>query len=320
MKALVLNALHQPLDFQEVALPHPGKGETLVELRTAALNHRDVWITKGQYAGIKFPSILGSDGAGECGGKAVLIDPAFDWGDNPAAQGKNFNILGLPRDGTFAAAVAVPRRNLHIIPAHLDYTQAAALPLAGVTAWRTLFTRCQLKKGEKVLISGVGGGVALFALQFAIAAGAEVWVTSGSASKIEKVVRLGAKNGVNYREAGWDKQLKQDAGGFDVVIDSAAGDGFAALVGLCNPGGRVGIYGGALGKIDGISPQLVFWKQVSILGSTMGTAADFKRMLAFVTKHEIKPVVDRTYALADGNSALAHMKAGDQFGKIVLTL
>lgn len=320
MKALILQALHQALDYGDMPHPIPGKGEALVQLHAAALNHRDVYITQGLYSGIKFPSILGSDGAGTYRGKPVLIYPAFDWGPNPAAQGKNFRVLGMPDNGTFAECISIPKAHLFPKPEHLSWEQAAALPLGGLTAYRTLFTRCQLKKGEKVLISGIGGGVALLALQFAVAAGAEVFVTSGSAEKIEKAVKLGAKAGVSYRMEGWDKQLKQIAGGFDVVVDSAAGDGFATLAGLCNPGGRIGIYGGSLGKINGLSPQIIFWKQISILGSTMGTLRDFRQMLAFVEKHNIIPIVDAVFELSDGNAALEKMRNGDQFGKLVLKI
>lgn len=320
MKALVLNALHQGLDYQEMPAPHAGKQDGLVHLRAAALNHRDLFITQGLYAGIKFPTILGSDGAGEYRGKAVVIDPSLDWGGDPKAQGRGFRVLGLPDDGTFATQIAIPRSNIHPKPQHLDWEQAAALPLAGVTAWRVLFTRCQIKAGERVLITGIGGGVALMVLQLAIAAGAEVFVSSGSDEKIAKAVSLGAKGGANYRLPDWDKTLKKDAGGFDVVIDSAGGDGFGALLGLCNPGARIGVYGGTQGKINGLSPQPLFWKQVSILGSTMGTRLDFRRMLAFVSKHEIVPVIDSVFALSDGNEALKKMEKGDQFGKIVLRI
>ncbi|MCC7506303.1 MAG: zinc-binding dehydrogenase [Saprospiraceae bacterium] len=320
MKALVLNALHQGLDFQEMPAPHAGKSEGLVRLRAAALNHRDLFITQGLYAGIKFPTILGSDGAGEYRGKAVVIDPSLDWGSDPRAQGRGFRVLGLPDDGTFAEQIAIPRSNIHPKPGHLSWEQAAALPLAGVTAWRVVFTRCQIKAGERVLITGIGGGVALMALQLAAAAGAEVFVTSGSDEKLQKAVALGAKGGVNYRNADWDKTLKKEAGGFDVIIDSAAGNGFTLLPALCHPGGRIGVYGGTLGKIDGLSIQPVFWKQISILGSTMGTRLDFKKMLAFVGKHEIVPVVDSVFPLSEGSAALQKMDQGGQFGKIVLSI
>lgn len=320
MKALVLNGLHQGLDFQEIPTPKAIKGEHIVALRAAALNHRDVFMTQGLYAGIKFPSIPGSDGAGEWAGTRVVIYPALEWGDNPNFQGKNFRVLGMPDDGTFAELIRIPRQNIFPAPAHLDWEQAAALPLAGLTAWRALFSRCKLKKGEKVLISGIGGGVALTALQFALAARAEVFVTSSSAEKIEKAVKMGAKGGANYREEGWDKRLKQDAGAFDVILDSAAGDGFAAFPALCNPGGRIGIYGGSLGKVNGLSMQPVFWKQISMLGSTMGSPREFRAMLNFVVRHEIVPVVDSVFPLSEGNKAFEKMGKGEQFGRIVLKI
>ncbi|MEY3238658.1 MAG: hypothetical protein RIR11_96 [Bacteroidota bacterium] len=318
MKALVLNNINQPLDYQEVENLVSNKKNRVVTLKAAALNHRDLWITKGQYAGIQFPTILGSDGAGICDGQEVIINPSLNWGKNERFQGPNYSILGLPVNGTFAEEVLVPNANILPKPEHLSMEQAAALPLAGLTAWRVLHTRCQVKKGEKVLISGIGGGVALFVLQFAVAAGAEVWVTSGSDEKIEKAVAMGARAGINYHTTNWDKQLRQQAGGFDVIIDSAAGEQFAKLVGLSNTGGRLGIYGGTLGKIDGLSPQLIFWKQMSIHGSTMGSSKEFGQMVRFVAQHEIVPVVDSVFDLADGNDALDLMKRGGQFGKIVL--
>lgn len=321
MRALLLHELHQALRVDEhFPEPRPARGDVLVQVRAAALNHRDVWITQGQYANIRLPVILGSDGAGEYRGRPVVINPSLDWGPNPAAQGKDYRVLGLPDNGTFAEQIAIPRRNIYPKPEHLDWLQAAALPLAGLTAWRALFTRCRLRPGERALISGIGGGVALTAMQFAIAAGADVFVTSGSDDKLERALRMGAKGGANYKTPDWDKQLKKESGGFDVIIDSAAGDGFASLLALCNPGARMGVYGGSLGKINGLSPQILFWKQVSILGSTMGTHADFKQMLAFVNKHRIVPVVDQVLPLEAANLAFERMARGDQFGKIVLEI
>ena len=320
MRALTLKQLHKPLSFEQVPEPEPGPEEAVVQLHAAALNRRDWWITQGQYSKIQLPVILGSDGVGTFEENPVLIYPALDWGDKPNAQGKNFRVLGLPENGTFAEAICVPRSNLAPMPAHLDWEQAAALPLAGLTAYRTLFTRCQLQAGERVLISGVGGGVALMAMQFAIAAGAEVFVTSGSEDKIQKAVHLGAKSGANYRNPDWDKTVKSEIGGFDVLIDSTGGDGFTALMNLCNPGARIGIYGGTLGKINGLSPQILFWKQISILGSTMGTLEEFNAMLKFVEKHRIVPVVDSVFKLEEGNKALQRLGDGKQFGKVVLKI
>ncbi len=320
MKALVLKKLYQALEYQDVEIPPPVSGEVLVRLFAAALNRRDWWITQGQYSKIQLPVILGSDGAGEYRGKAVVVNPSLDWGDDPRFQGKSYRILGLPENGTFAEYVRVPRNNLAPMPAHLSWEEAAALPLAGLTAYRVLFTRCRLRAGERVLISGVGGGVALMAMQFALAAGAEVFVTSGSAEKIEKAMRMGAKGGKNYREIDWDKHLKAETGGFDVIIDSAGGDEFAAFPGLCKPGARIGVYGGSLGKINGLSPQILYWKQISILGSTMGAPAEFRKMLAFVERHKIVPAVDSVFPLDQGNAALDRMGESGQFGKIVLRI
>lgn len=320
MKALVLNAADIPLSVQEVPDPVPGDGEVVVDIAAAALNHRDVWITRGKYPGIKFPAILGSDGAGWLEGRRVLIDPDLLWGDNRVFKSKAFHILGLPTQGAFASRVAIPRANVHEIPSHLSMEQAAALPLAGVTAYRSLFYRAALKAGEKVLISGIGGGVAVTAFQFARAAGAEVYVTSGAAEKIVRATAMGAMGGVNYLEEGWAKQLQEMAGGFDVIVDSAAGPGFPDLVSLLDPGGRIVIYGGTRGPIPGLNPQQIFWRQISIMGSTMGHAADFAEMIAFVDRHKIVPVVDSVFPLAEGQAAFHRMAQGVQFGKIVLQI
>jgi zinc-binding alcohol dehydrogenase/oxidoreductase len=318
LKALIINQLNAPPLLTEMPAPQPKKNEVVVDIHAAALNHRDLFITQGLYAGIKTPCILGSDGAGEWRGKRVVLYPALDWGENPNFQGKSFRVLGMPEDGTFAEQIAIPRKNIFPMPEHLDWHQAAALPLAGLTAWRTLFSRCKLKKGERVLITGIGGGVALMALQLAVAAGAEVFVSSGSDDKIARALQFGAKGGANYREEGWDKRLKQESGGFDVIVDSAGGDGFALFPGLCNPGARIGFYGGTLGKVSGLSLQPIFWKQISLLGSTMGSPREFKSMLAFVQKHEIVPVVDSVFSLSEGVRGFERMELGGQFGKVVL--
>src|SRR5690606_20060028 len=194
-KAIVLRGVHEPLVVDEMPIPEIGAEEALVRIRAAALNRRDWWIQQGKYAGLKFPIILGSDGAGvveQVGnerdgawvGRDVVINPALSWGSDEVAQGKSFHILGLPEDGTFAEFVRVPVANLYAKPAHLSFEEAAALPLGGLTAFRALFSRAGLKAGDKVLVVGAGGGVATFALQWAVHAGATAYVTSGSAWKI----------------------------------------------------------------------------------------------------------------------------------------
>ncbi len=318
MKALVLNEIGIALDYAEVEIPTVGDG-ILVDIKAAALNHRDVWITKGMYPGIQVPVILGSDGAGIYDGKEVIINPNHNWGENENFQASDYHILGLPTNGTFAEKVMVGKDKIRDKPPHLSMEEAAALPLGGMTAFRALFTKCNAKKGDRVLISGVGGGVALFAFQFAVAAGCEVWVTSGKDSKIEKAVEMGAAGGLNYKEADW-KAFGKKTGGFDVIIDSAGGDGFANLVKLANPGARICFYGGTRGNISKLNPQLIFWKQISIFGSTMGSDSEFNKMVDFVAAHKIVPVVDSVYSLEDGNEALERMDAGLQFGKIVLKI
>jgi NADPH:quinone reductase-like Zn-dependent oxidoreductase len=322
MKAMILEGASQPLAYTDAPDPQSDAEHVVVRLRAAALNHRDVWISKGQYAGIKYPIILGSDGCGVLGNGAreVIVNPGLNWGNDPRAQRKDFRILGLPDDGTLAEQVKVPSANLADKPAHLTHEQAAALPLAGVTAYRALFTRAQLRKGERVLITGIGGGVALFALQFAVAAGAAVFVTSGSDEKLERARALGALGGANYKEANWPDVLRGQAGEFDVVVDGTAGEALNALCDVAAPGARLAFYGATLGNPKELIWRRVFWKQLSVLGSTMGHPSDFAAMVAMVNEHKIVPVVDSVYALADANAALARMAAAEQFGKIVLKI
>src|SRR3954447_5072452 len=210
MKAIILRELGEPenLRLEDVPEPQPAAHEVLVRLKAAALNHRDVWIRKGLYAGIKLPVILGSDGAGEVAaagagvdaklvGRKVVINPGLDWGDDERVQGPNFRILGLPDDGTYAELVRVPAGHVHPVPAGWSMEEAAALPLAGLTAYRAVVTRAEVKAGERVLVTGIGGGVSAFALQIAKSLGAKVYVTSGCDEKLARAAQLGADGGAN---------------------------------------------------------------------------------------------------------------------------
>jgi len=320
MKALVLEGKNQALQYKDVENVQPAEREVIVQLKAAALNRRDYFITQGLYPNIKFPCILGSDGAGLYNNREVIINPNNNWGNNSNFQSKEYHILGLPKQGTLAEFVAVNPDRLIDKPSHLTWEQAAALPLAGMTAYRALFTKGQMRPDDKVLITGIGGGVALFAMQFAIASGAKVFVTSGSSEKIAKALEMGAAGGVNYRDDNWSQELAARAGGFDVILDSAGGESFIPLPKLCNPGGRIVIYGGTLGKIPEISPQIVFWRQLSILGSTMATDSEFKDMIHFVNKNKIIPVVDSIYDIKNGNAAFEKLAQSDQFGKIVINI
>ncbi len=336
MNAAVLEEINQPLVVREAEKPDPGKGEVLVKLKTAALNHRDVWIQKGRYANIATPVILGSDGAGvvvEVGegvseywlDKEVIINPSQGWGDNPAFYGDDFKILGMPVNGTFAEYIKVDRHYLVHKPKHLSFVEAACLPLAGLTAWRALMSRGGFKPGNRVLITGAGGGVALFAAQFAVASGAEVWVTSGSDSKIRKAINLGVKGGVNYNRPTWHRELLTEApapksGYFDTIIDGASGPGFARLVDVAAPGATICFYGGTNGNITDLLPAKIFFKQLNIHGTTMGTRQEFEEMIRFVEEKQLKPIVDEVFAIEDVELALRRMEAGEQFGKIVLKI
>jgi 2-desacetyl-2-hydroxyethyl bacteriochlorophyllide A dehydrogenase len=330
MRAIQLTAVNQ-LEVREVAEPVAGAGDVVVKITAAALNHRDVWIKLGQYAGLKFPSIPGSDGVGEVVaagagvdtaawlGRRVIINPSFGWGADERTQGSEFAILGLPRDGTLAERIAVPVGQVSVAPGHLTDEEAAALPLAGLTAWRALHARAAVREGERVLIGGIGGGTAAFALQFAVAAGAEVWVTSSSAEKIARAVELGAKGGFDYTRPGWAEAAQVAAGGlFDVIIDSAGGNGFESLVDVAAPGGRIVFFGATRGNPNVLPMRKIFWRQLSLLGTTMGSPADWEAMLAEVARRELRPVVGAVFPFAQAMEAFALMERGGQFGKIVL--
>jgi len=321
MKALLLKELGSDLQYTEAADPVPASDDmVIVELKAAAFNRRDYWITKGMYKGIdSFPIILGSDGCGEYQGKQVVLCPNINWGPGYFPS-KDYKILGLEHNGTFAQKVAISKKNIYPKPAHLTIEQAAALPLGGLTAFRALFSRAGLRAGEKVLISGVGGGVALIACQMAIAIGAQVYVSSGSEIKIQKAIELGARGGANYKNQDQMKKLASDIGGFDVVLDSAGGDGFQTLLKMCNTGARVSIYGGTAGNLNNISAPNLFFKQLSILGSTMGSDVEFKKMLEFVHHYNIIPVVDKQLSLENGQEGLNRLESGNQFGKIILNI
>lgn len=295
------------------------ENEVVVQILFSALNRRDYWITKGLYPGIQDNVVLGSDAVGIYDGDRVVINPGLNWGEDERVQSNDFQVLGMPSDGTFSSEISISKDYIYPVPAHLSDQEAAAIPLAGLTAYRVLFTRCKLQENENVLISGVGGGVAHFALLFSVAAGANVYVTSSSQLKIDKAIKLGAKGGVKYSQKNWANDLKSSVkDGFDVIIDSAGGEGFKEFISLCSPGGRIGIYGGTRGKIQSVNPQILFWRQISILGSTMGSPTDFVNMLKFVEFHKIHPIVDAEIPMSNYEKAFTRMEESNQFGKIIL--
>lgn len=329
MKALVISFqdTQHEVKLYEKDRPEADPGSCLVKLNAAALNRRDYWISIGKYPGIRDGATLGADGCGEviAGDEAwrrkkVLINPNVNWGDNPVHQSADYAILGNPTDGTLAEYVVVPTDRLVEKPDYLSDEEAAAFPLAGLTAYRACFTRARVRAGDNVLITGIGGGVAQFAFAFCLAAGATVYVTSSSRKKIDRMVTQGAQGGFDYTEVGWAKRAKSSAGLFDAIIDSAGGDALNEYLRIIRPGGKLVLYGSTTGKGSGLDLHRLFWSQAAILGSTMGNDDEFREMVAFIAKHEIKPVIHKVYKLADAVKAIRSMTDPGHFGKTIIKI
>lgn len=331
MKAAVFKGKDFPLSVEEFKKPKPVKDQVLIRMKYAALNHRDLWLLREQSQHFPEGIVLGSDGAGiveDVGedadpllvGAEVVINPGLDWGNNPVVQGDSFRILGFPDHGTFAEYVAISKKYVFEKPEHLSFEESAAVPLSALTAYRALFTKARLRNNEKILITGIGGGAALWAFQFAVAYSGRVYVTSGSDEKLARAKALGALDGFNYKDPEWVEQAKKEAGGFDIIIDSAGGDQFSKLIELAFPGGRIVNFGRTAGNITDISTRLLYWKQISIHGSAMGTRDEFLSMLDFLESRRLKPVLDKTFPLSQITEAFTRMEKSDQFGKIVLDI
>ncbi|MFT6961600.1 MAG: NADPH:quinone reductase-like Zn-dependent oxidoreductase [Flammeovirgaceae bacterium] len=321
----------ETLVLQEVETPKIAQGKALVKMKTASLNHRDQWIREGKYPGIQFDTTLGSDGCGvvvSVGSEQdsawvdeeVIINPNINWGESLDFQGEDYRILGNPDNGTFAEYLVIDIDRLEQKPAHLTSEEAAALPLGGLTAFRATFTQAEVNADDTVLISGFGGGVAQFAFQFAIAVGAKVFVTSGSEEKITKAISLGALGGANYKEEDWHKRLQNASGGFTKIIDSAGGDQMNLLIRLLKPAGRLVFYGATLGLPENLDLHKIFFKQLRIQGSTMGSDHEFSEMLDFVESNKIRPLVDSIVPFKKIITAFDKMQAGNQLGKIVISI
>lgn len=329
MKAIVLDrSKESSLDLIEVQEAPLQPYEVRVAIKAAALNHRDEWCRKGKYPNLKDGVILGSDGAGiitEVGeqvsesiiGTEVIINPASKWGENPKAQSEDFQILGMPANGTLTESIVVPLDRVYDKPSHLTWEEAASLPLAGLTAYRALTFHGNIQEGQDLLVTGFGGGVAQFAAQFGLAFGTKVSVSSSSDSKLEQARELGVTNTYNYTQSKWIEQAKKN-GGFDLIIDSASGRTLNDLIEVAKPGGKIVFYGATLGNPESIDARKIFWNQITIQGTTMGTDADFEAMLNFVKKHKIHPVIDQVFNFNKASAAFDRMRAGEQMGKIVL--
>ncbi|HEY8284136.1 MAG TPA: zinc-binding dehydrogenase [Chloroflexota bacterium] len=335
MQAIVQRATGGPevLRLEKVPDLLPGPGQVVVRLRAAALNRRDLYIRLGQYAGITLPITPGADGAGEIlalgegvtnisPGQEVVINPSLEWGDDPRIPGSSWRILGLPENGTYAQQVLVPASAVFSKPEALSWEDTAALPLAGLTAYRALVTRGQVQVGQTVLIPGIGGGVSSFILLFARRLGARVLVTSSSDHKLARARELGADAGFNYKTQNWVQEVRQATGGLgpDLVVDSVAGDTFNHILDVIRPGGRIVTYGSTLGAAPEVVVRRIFWKQLDVLGSTMGTPAEFQAMLDMFADGTLRPAVDQVFPLAEAGAAQSRMQESAQFGKIVLSI
>ncbi|MCD6054666.1 MAG: NADPH:quinone reductase and related Zn-dependent oxidoreductase [Rubrobacteraceae bacterium] len=313
MKAVRLHVLEGPdeLVYEEVPEPEPGSGETIVRLRAAALNRRDLFATQGMYPGVTpdiLPRIPGSDGSGEVVAR----------GDG--AEGPDEGTEVIPDDGTFAQFIKVPADHVFPKPSHLSHEEAAALPLAALTAYRALVTRGGVAEGETVLVPGVGGGVATILVQIASALGARVFVTSGSDEKIEESKRLGAEGGVNYNSEDWSRELKSMAGGVDLSADHVGGENFNALVSLAKPGGRIVVFGATVGPTPKAMTIRIALKHLDVLGTAMGTSEEFGAMLDLYAEQGLRPKVNETFPLEETASAIHLMEEGSGMGKIVLEI
>jgi NADPH:quinone reductase-like Zn-dependent oxidoreductase len=278
------------------------------------------------------PFVPGSDGAGIVSavgagvrrlseGDEVVIYPSLRWGMLKSHPSADFEILGGPTDGTYAEFIRLPAENVLPKPPHLSFEEAAAFPLAGLTAWRALITKAQVKPGERVLIPGAGSGVATIALQIAKLAGARVYVTSHSDDKLRRARDLGADGAINYTAADWPDGIRRSSGGgFEIVIDSVGAATFNHALELLVLGGRMVTFGTTSGSGTDLEIRKFYHKQISLMGTTMGSPQEFVEMLGAVNGGRIRPVIDRVFPLGEASAAHRRLEQQEQFGKIVLSV
>jgi zinc-binding alcohol dehydrogenase/oxidoreductase len=317
MKAIRIHEDGGPevLRYEDVPDPEPADGEVLIELRAASLNHLDVWIRKG-LPSVPKPRILGADGAGVIAGtdERVVINPGL------VSNGK-VHIVGETMDGTHAELIAIPRDFVHPIPGDLSFEEAAAFPLVFETAYRMLVHRARLQADEWVLIWGIGGGVATAALSLAKALGAQVFVTSSNDAKLERALELGADAAANHETHDVVARVKEvTGGGAHVVVDDVGEATWRRSLDAARIEGRIVVCGATTGPNPPAALHRVWWKQLSILGSTMGTPDDFQGAYDLIAAGKARPVVDQVFSLSDARLAHERLEAGDQLGKIVLSI
>ena len=340
MKALVFHE-HGDLDqlaYVDVPEPVAGPHEALVQVKAVALNHLDLWVRKG-IPGLRLalPHIGGADIAGIVAavgeevdgawvGRRVVINPALACGRCEfcvAGQQSicvEFKILGEHTPGGMAEYTVAPAVNLYPIPDDYPLTQAAAAPLVFQTAWRALIGQARLRAGERVVILGAGGGVASAAIQIARLAGAYIYAVTSSSEKERRARELGADETINYKEADFSKEVWRRTGkrGADVVLENVGPATWKSSLRVLAPGGRLVTYGATTGRMAETDLNLLFWKQASLIGSTMASYAEFAEVMRLVFAGRLHPVVDRVLPLSEGRAAQSILEAGEQFGKIVL--
>jgi len=306
------------LSYEDFDDPVAGPGEVVVELKAAAVNRRDLLVRNppGPAYQFELPVIPGSDGAGirRDTGEEVVIYPGLGWGSGKEAAGPDWRILGGPDNGTYAELVKVPEENVFPKPARMSWEEAAAFPLAALTAYRALFEVGGLTRDESVLVLGAGSGVSTVAVSLAVQAGCRVLVTSSSQEKIDRAKELGAEGGVLYTEEGWPEA----AGPVDVVLDSVGTTWRDSLRAL-RRGGRLVVYGGTGGPEVTLDVRALYLNWLSIRGTTMGSARDFAACMRMVEQGSWSPVIDSVRPLPDAEAAHDRVKAGEHFGKLVLS-
>jgi NADPH:quinone reductase-like Zn-dependent oxidoreductase len=311
------------LRYEDAPDPSPAHGEVLIGLRAAALNRLDLWLRRG-LPSVPKPRILGADGAGVVlalgdgvdrfrEGDAVVINPGLDDGAR---------IVGEHVDGTHAELITLPAENVYPLPDELSFEEAASFPLVFETAYRMLVTRAGLREREWVLAWGIGSGVATASLQIAKALGARVIVTSSSDEKLARARELGADAAVNHAEADVPAAVREATGGHgaDVVVEHIGEATWKTSLQVAAAGGRVCVCGATSGPNPPANLHRLWWKQLSVLGSTMGTREDFEGVYDLVASGRAKPVVDRVFPLAQAAAAHEHLEAGRQLGKVVLKI
>ena len=317
MKAIRLHEEGGPevLRYEDVPDPEPGPDEVLVELRAASLNHLDLWLRRGLPSVAK-PRILGADGAGVLAGtdERVVIDPTIARNGSPC-------VLGEHRDGTHAELIAVPRSAVHPIPAGLSFEQAAAFPLVFETAYRMLVTKARLQPDEWVLIWGIGSGVATAALAIARGLGARTIVTSSSPRKLEQARLLGADETLDHDVDDVPARVKALTGdGVQVVVEHVGAATWERSLASAAREARIVVCGATSGPNPPAALHRIWWRELAVFGSTLGTPADFRGAYDLIASGRALPVVDVVYPLAEASAAHERLESGEQLGKIVLRI